>query len=188
MNIICNTCVGARIYERQNKRFENPFMWCLIRPEEFIFLINNYDRIDFKNFTVNENTVTINGKIRVFFKHYKSGTQKTPTKIDVDVFTNNLTDYVKQKYITRVNRMKHQTPIFIIIVKDEIRPTDNFDEYSFTDVSMLKQIRSKYKILVVTNQNLNRLNLEKNIKIVNIKTTRQPTADIANYILKGKYL
>ena len=163
-------------------------MWCLIRPDDFVFLINNYDNIKFESFTVNDNLVTIDKKIRVFFKHYKSGTQKTPTKIGIDVFTNNVVEYVKKKYSDRVKRMKHQTPVFIIIVKDEIRPGDSFDEYSFTDISLLKQIKSKYKILVVTRQNLNNMKLDKNIKVVNVKTTRAPTVEIASQLLKGKYI
>lgn len=188
MNIICNTCVGARIYEQINKRFENPFMWSLVRPNEFVFLINNYDNINFKNFKVKDNLVTIDNKVRVFFKHYKFGSYASPKKIKTDVFVKNLNGYVKQKYVDRMKRMRNQNPLFIIIVKDEVRKTDMFDEYAFTDVSMLKQIRTKHRTLVVTNQKLQSMNLPKNIQIVNIRTTRQPTSDIAKYLLNGKYI
>lgn len=49
MNIICNNCVGARLYEVQHKQFVNPFTWCIIPIDDFMNLILHFDEIDFIN-------------------------------------------------------------------------------------------------------------------------------------------
>lgn len=48
-NIISNNCVGARYYENMGACFENPFMWVSIKLKDFIYLIENFDTIDFFN-------------------------------------------------------------------------------------------------------------------------------------------
>ena len=36
MNIICNNCVGARLYEVTKQQFPNPFMWMSIDIDDYI--------------------------------------------------------------------------------------------------------------------------------------------------------
>lgn len=40
-NIICNNCIGARMYEVNNMQFPNLFMWNAINCLDFIKLIEN---------------------------------------------------------------------------------------------------------------------------------------------------
>lgn len=50
MNIISNNCCGADIYTNVLKtEFSNPFIWSLLFPNDFIYLYENYDSINFKN-------------------------------------------------------------------------------------------------------------------------------------------
>ena len=52
MNLIANNCVGARIYERSCVQFNNPFTWCVIKFNDYINLIKNFNNIDFYNIKV----------------------------------------------------------------------------------------------------------------------------------------
>ena len=49
-NIICNNCIGARLYEVSNLEFPNPVMWCATYYEDFIYFIKNYDNIDLSKY------------------------------------------------------------------------------------------------------------------------------------------
>lgn len=76
MNVICSSCVGARIYEYYKKQFNNPFIWCLIDGNNFINLIKEYNNINFSEFSISvthksRNTFVIyDNKIKTMYPHY----------------------------------------------------------------------------------------------------------------------
>lgn len=52
MNLITSNCTGAFVYRDLGTFYNNPFMWSLIYFDDFLYLINNFDSIDFENISV----------------------------------------------------------------------------------------------------------------------------------------
>ena len=91
MNIICNNCVGARLYEVTKQQFPNPLMWMAIDYDDYIKLIENYDTIDLSNPKFELETykgnnyksvlITLNNDIKLHYIHYiQDDTKETPVK------------------------------------------------------------------------------------------------------------
>ena len=51
-NIIANNCIGGFLYKFSNKQFPNPFIWTSMYFEDFLFLIQNYDKINFDDYLI----------------------------------------------------------------------------------------------------------------------------------------
>lgn len=188
MNIICNNCVGARIYERKKEEYLNPFMWCLIPSTDFITLINEYDLINFENVVFNENTAIIDNKINVVYVHYKKGDCDTPTKIDNHVYFKNIEQYVREKYFSRLKRMikKNEPPIFIISDKKQecSECPEYLNKYDFNDFSLLDKIQTKYKCLLITGKKIK----SNKIKVLTVKNGNASTGSLAGEIIDSKFL
>ena len=119
-NIIANNCTGSRLYQQMGKQYGNPFMWCVINPEDFLYLYNHYYEIDYWNYELvkknGEYQIIIDGKITVQYVHYKYGENDTvPTKKnnDMDIYYDKIEQYIVEKYENRLKRMI-QPPFFII--------------------------------------------------------------------------
>lgn len=55
MNIITNNCLGGFIYRDILKtEYQNPFIWTYIKTNEFIFLCENYNKINFHNYELSK--------------------------------------------------------------------------------------------------------------------------------------
>lgn len=84
MNIISNTCVGGH-YQKNvlEVPFQNPFVWTRLTLDDYLFLNENYDTIDFSRITEKylaperKNTdftipyIQIDGKLLVEFVHVR---------------------------------------------------------------------------------------------------------------------
>lgn len=124
MNIICNNCVGARLYEVTKQQFPNPFMWMTIWYEDFIKLINDYDNLDFnnpifelENYNDNENKsilVTLNNGVKLHYIHYIQDESKyEPIKeLNTNILYKDILIYAKKKWFNRLNRSKEE-PTFL---------------------------------------------------------------------------
>ena len=132
MNIISNDCIGGRVYNEYNSKYENPFIWSCITTDDFIYLMDNFYSIDFYNIKCefsneelynNKNIpqIIIDGKICLQFIHhhqdekYSEPTKTSDYKYSVDIYYNDILNYLKDSYIRRVNRMisLKEEPIFI---------------------------------------------------------------------------
>ena len=120
--IICNDCLGARLYEKLGKQFSNPFMWNVIKPADFLKLCANWNKIDFEKIRSiydKENNMyglEIDNKISIYYPHYKKDdSHLTPFKQGIDVFYKFIDKYITEKYFARLERMKER-PIFILDV------------------------------------------------------------------------
>lgn len=126
MNIICNNCVGARLYEVQHKQFVNPFTWCEIPIDDFIRLIENFDNISLLTdakfslekvyrYDYESVNVTLPFNIQCHFVHYiKDDTYSKPSKDNSNTnirYTDILT-YAKDTWIKRSSRIT-EVPIFM---------------------------------------------------------------------------
>jgi len=160
MNIICNSCVGSRIYELCNKQFNNPFMWNLIPYPDFRRLIKNYDDIDFRKFDVNvyrqseTNVISqaiFNSLVKTYYVHYHQDVEyKVPTKIAIDIFSDNIIKYTEDVINRRLDRMKRTAgcPIFIFDTRNRKRYNGVYTERDIADFINLKTPYTK--ILLVS--------------------------------------
>ena len=138
MNIISNACFSGRYYQRKHMEFNNPFIWNQILPNDFIYLISNYQTINFANYTISPSNffvrngnkpkipkyiykVTVDNKIDAHFVHYRyDKNANTPKIVGVDVYYSKIAEYVEAKYQARLARMMQcsEAPNFIITASE----------------------------------------------------------------------
>lgn len=184
MNIICNNCVGSRIYQYTNTKYNNQFIWSSIDINDFIYLINNYDNINFNNFKLlykdNEYFIKIDNKILVSYPHYKKNLDNMEQIIveneneeieDRTLYSPNIENYIISKYKERFERNIEQ-PTFLIIDYD-------------CNENLFKEINTNYTVYIFTKKK--NLVDEHNIKylINNSENELKRTGDIAKYILNN---
>lgn len=155
-NIVCNNCVGARLYERLGIEFKNPFMWCVINPKDFRILMREWDTIDFSNYELKYGTlkgkksyyIKIDGKVDVWYIHYiKNARYKKPTKINhVDLMYCDIEKYIKEKYESRLARMKSK-PTFMCVIHDNWY-------YTNEEIKNTVNTNSKYDLIVSSNKEI----------------------------------
>jgi uncharacterized protein (DUF1919 family) len=158
MNIICNSCVGSRIYEMLNMQFTNPFMWNVITYPDFKKLIDNFDNIDYSKTKISLYEypgdpiamATFNDNIKSYFIHYHQRNYCCGTiKHNIDVYSNNIIEYANTKVSKRTDRMLslNEEPIFIF----ETRPRPRFNaNYNEDDVYDFINLNNQYKRIVIT--------------------------------------
>ena len=159
-SIICNTCVGARIYENTNRGFNNPFIWNIIKPSDFIYLSKNYGNINFQNIKQiydkinNMYGLRIDDKVNVYYPHYKYDKKyKNPTKIGIDVYYCDIQTYIKTKYLNRLKRM-HEKPLFILDYDNNYgsvyTPNDVkiFKENTYSNVIVASKVHHEFGSLI----------------------------------------
>ena len=124
MNIICNNCVGARLYEVTKKQFPNPFMWMTIDYDDYIKLIENYDTINLNNPKIELETykyndyksvlITLNNDIKLHYIHYiQDDTKEAPVKeLNTNILYKDILLYASTKWKNRLNRSKEE-PVFL---------------------------------------------------------------------------
>ena len=123
MNLICNNCIGARMYELSNKQFNNPFTWCAITISDFVKLIKKFNEIDFYNikiyleyhFRTYQTICAELGDVKLHYVHYIYKDCDL-YKNKPDVFGNTIIRYFTEIYYRRLNRMviKNEEPTFLL--------------------------------------------------------------------------
>ena len=158
MNIICNSCVGSRIYELLGLEYKNPFMWNVIPYPDFKNLILKYSEIDFSNFEVSlypnpkfpVAQALFDSAIRAYYIHYHYKKEYTePKKVKIDIFANDILGYTKDKIEKRTKRMlaANEEPIFIL----ETRNRPKFETfYTDDDIDNFISLDVPYKKILVT--------------------------------------
>lgn len=188
INIISHNCIGARIYQIKGIEYENPFMWSIVPPEDFWYLYNNYNNIDFKKIRLtkikNDYVIIVDEKLKIYYIHYRYDEKcKVPTqriKDGVDVYYNKIEDYILEKYNKRLERMLNNPvkPIFIVSDREFVANKN----LNFPKKELIKYV-DKEDCIVVT--------VDKTIKGKNViyvaKRTMEPK-DIARIILSKKVL
>ena len=118
-NIISHNCVGSMIYKEKGLRYENPFMWCVIPPDDFRYLYEHYDDIDFRRISLEKDgkfyKIVIDGKVSVYYVHYKYSKNATEPRVQngMDLVYSGIEDYISDKYRSRLARMEGR-PLFIV--------------------------------------------------------------------------
>lgn len=116
MNIICNNCVGARLYEVTQQRFPNPFMWNFISDCDFVKLLNEYNNLNLENTVFSleyykkndyESVLaTLENGVKLHFIHYiQNDFEDSPIKkYGTDILYKDIITYAKTKWFSRLKR------------------------------------------------------------------------------------
>lgn len=190
MNIICNTCVGGRIYEYYKLQYTNPFIWNAINTPDFMLLVENYNKINFNNFKLiykdDIYQINIDNLLTVTYPHYKYGKDiTTPTikheRYGTRLYLDTIDQYIIEKYKTRLSRLLNckENPIFILIkgttFGKNIKCLDK-------DIEYFMNIKTPYKKIVYTDKLYNNNKVINNTYIVNGKFNINAT-EIAKKII-----
>ena len=130
MNILSNNCAAGDIYKRiLHQPYQNPFIWTLFNPDDFIGFVENFrtvnlNKIRFDNTNPNLGNnfdIIIDNTYRIKHIHmWFDPNYTTPTIVgDIDVHYNKIWEYIYMKYITRLARMnKNETPVIVFLDSD----------------------------------------------------------------------
>lgn len=148
MNLISHNCLAGNIYKNHLKEeFNNPFIWTVIDFNSMLYLIQNWNKINFKNYELIKDeqwnfSIIIDNKVKVQYVHYKFNPNcKTPRLDNVgSIHYYKIWEYIIQKYEERTKRMleKNENPIFCIC---------NFNTIFLDAIYNVEQLKilSKYK-------------------------------------------
>lgn len=174
MNIISNNCIGAALYRVNDIKFCNPFSWGGLDIDDFIFLVNNYDFIDFNKvsfslenrFGHKEKSVLckIDNKIDYHFSHYRYREDSTPTIEKYTVNYKDIIKYSKEKYFSRLNRTKEK-PTFIYSF-NLLNPNDNLYLEIF---NKLLSIDKDLIIVLHKSVDISNTFIKKNIRVIQLE-------------------
>lgn len=111
MNILSNNCAAGDIYKRVlHQPYENPFIWTLFQPDDFIDFIDKYNQVNFYNIRMENNDPDLGNHFEIILdnvyriKHIHmvfDPLYDTPTVFnDIDVHYNRIWEYI---YIYKVH-------------------------------------------------------------------------------------
>lgn len=168
MNIIANTCIGARLYQLNKSVYTNPFMWSIVDADSMIKLIKNYKNMNFDNYELSKsdyynrtpfyrnqyNTelsnplfifkITIDDLVDLHFVHYRfNACKNVPTVNGVNVESNKIWEYVVEKYSSRIKRMlaNNEHPKFVITVLES--------DYTLEKQQEIANLDTEYKTIML---------------------------------------
>lgn len=167
--IICNNCVGARLYEIKGIQFNNPFMWSLIWYDDFKKIILDLKDINYQKFSFNNDDgiskIIIDDTIEVKYIHYKQDERyDKPTKLEtnsLDIHYKDIKEYCCEKYIKRLQRMTFDSEFVFILVDDKKLSMTDDDINDFLNIPIPYQricvtprtyIKSKTTPILYTNE------------------------------------
>lgn len=120
-------------------------------------------------------------KIDFYFQHYKYNEKyDTPTKIDIDIYYNQIYSYIFNKYFERLNRLNKSDKITYILHQQALG-----NIYQITDGNCLDFINTKtkhQKVLVTSNKTFLEYNTYGICVIFDDKN--RTTGEVANQIIE----
>ena len=158
MNVICNSCVGARLYEYKNMQYANPFMWNIIPYDDFKYMILNYKTIDFSKhktelYTFNGKSISMtkfDSNINAYFIHYhQKDSIKGTERRNVDIYSNDIIGYTEEKVQKRTERLlaSQEEPVFIFETRSRLYWGIG---YSQKDLDDFVNLDVPYKKILIT--------------------------------------
>lgn len=127
MKIISNCCFGG-FFSRDvaHDAYNTPFVWGWMNTEDTLKMLLSYEEINFANIKLDVYDtfrdgccfkIIVDDKLTFVYSHYifNSSTTTTYTE-DINVKSNRIWEYVIDKYMARLHRMRTQygLPIFMI--------------------------------------------------------------------------
>lgn len=192
MLVISNNCCGGRLYQQTNTKFNNPFTWAVVPYDSIIYVMNNFEKInwydyEFEKSKLRPNTfiIKVENKIEFHYVHYKfdpsSKTIIQEKKFDKeenwtgDVLYCRIWEFINQKYLDRTKRMLEckEEPVFLI--RDEDFANNN-SKYTIKDIA---NHPAKFKRIIITkDKNITR---NDNIcKTIHVNKIEMPLPTIRN--------
>jgi len=166
MILFANNCVGSRIYSQEDQEFNHPFQWCIIKPNDMMYLIQNYKTIDWTNIKFIPRCkywknwtscgLLVDGHIHLWFTHYRYD-KRRDHRIGHNVYKVDIEKFIREKYMTRLYRFLEQNldkarPIFLIncyntmyngkVMKRFVKLKGDFDIIAVTNDESLKKYNS----------------------------------------------
>lgn len=160
MNIISANCLGGHIYrDLLHVKYDNQFIWTRIDSDSFIYLLENYEKVNFDNFILTKESkqlenfrIIIADKIKIQFNHHRFDKNAVlPTIRNVDVYYNKIWEYIVEKYELRTKRLSKT--IDLVAVDDW---SDNINVNKILEICKNKN----YPLFICTNR-LPEMNTEK---------------------------
>lgn len=185
MNIISNSCLGAFLYKEVLRiPYSNPFCWNVIDDESLVYLIQNYDKIDFENFELVKDEhknfyIVIDNHVKVWFIHYRYSEKDTSIRIEgEDVFYSKIWEYIVECYEKRLERMRiaNENPTFVL------GTSWDFGKVTYSLAEKISKIETDYKIIMTGNFDLD-FELPKNCLYIKHSCHRD-NKKLAEYIRK----
>jgi len=192
MNIICNSCVGGFIYKNELKcSFKNPFIWNIIDFNSMLYLIKNYEKINFNDYELVKDkkwnfSIIIDKQVTIQYVHYKFDPKANKPYIKyIDYYSNKVWEYIVQKYDERKKRMlvENEKPIFIFANWFNVKETN----LTYEQLKILNDLNKSNIICAVDKiypefKNIKQITRETNKQIWNPGLAKK----IYNKFIKGK--
>lgn len=170
MLVISNNCCGGRLYQQTNTKFNNPFTWAVIPYDSIMYTMNNFNKINWFDYTflkssLRPNTfiIQVEKNINFHYVHYKFDPnsksiiqEKKFDKEEIwtgDVLYCKIWEFINEKYIERTKRMLqlNEEPVFLI--REENFANIN-QKYTLKDIA---NSDSPFKrIIITTDKNIDR--------------------------------
>jgi len=113
--IIANNCIAADLYYSNKKKYDHPFMWCVLFHNDILNLIRYFDELNYDNYDLIKNehinsayNIIIDKKVKVQYLHYlKNENCKVPTKkkdrfnVERNIEYDKIERYIIEKYNKR---------------------------------------------------------------------------------------
>ena len=145
--IIANNCIAADLYFSNNKKYDHPFMWCVLLHNDLLNLIKNFTSLNYNNYKLipnlhikNAYDLIIDNKVRVQYLHYlKDNLYSVPTKTkdrfneERNISYNNIEDYIIKKFNKRQIKDFTIKPIILIHLNKNTWQND-ITEDNITDI------------------------------------------------------
>ena len=170
------------MYRLNKIAFNNPFVWAIVSYKDIYYLMNNFYDINWNTFDVEKSTiwedtylVNVDNNLKIHYLHYKYNPKALkPQKVlysnsiddewNGNVIYNKIWDYVEEKYMDRVKRMKElkEPPVFLI--HEESLGNKSSD----VTLSDLAEADSKFRrYIITTNSTISRNDDICRISVVN---------------------
>lgn len=176
MNIICNNCIGARLYNVSNKEFNNPFTWCTIYPDEYIKLVKDFDTIDFYNIKVyleifqnrkdQSICVELENGVQIHYIHYIYKDCNFEKNYP-DVYSKKIIEYFTNLYYRRLDRMieSNEKPLFLFSFN-----YSNKDRKDYLDIIDKLKVLNNDNVLIIAHKTIVKETNDSNIILLDDDT------------------
>ena len=160
MNIIGNNCIPSAIYKIKGEIYNHPFFWCAIPVDQYIWMIENFKKIDWTKITFSleqyyedKSIYSVLGKvgeIELHFLHYRLSDGPTKT-VGRNTFSKDIIKYAKDKWFKRL-KLLDRTGLkfffsFKVIDKDSPQYEEVIDKFlSMTHRSLILLVHNDKKI------------------------------------------
>lgn len=160
--VISSNCISGFWYKDIMKcKYEVPFIWSNIKLTDFIYLIKNFNTINFNKIKVafseneflnNEGNkhlkVVVDDKISVYFTHYKQSqnAMEKPIIEGYNVVSSDIKKYAEDVWMNRVNRMSNNKKKVWVFWDDLPCTNTNLNEF----IDLGEQFPNDIFILITT--------------------------------------